>query len=188
MKTASRSGLVATTAALLLSAYAGTASATHKSWVLRELGSSCFISSPQPHAKGNGSFTMYKDTGWDMVCPVTLSGMFASTGQLSFQIPQWAAALDGVVYVYNASAQSTVRCSATVIAWNDSIYWSGEVASVGQGYKSVTVNSNASDWGGSLGSGSVSIESLQYKCIVPKNSTVLGHSTRICQRDANCHS
>jgi hypothetical protein len=174
--------LVASTAAAL------PAHATHKSWALRQLGISCFPSSPTTTAsKGSGFYINQTAPTGGAICPVNLSGMWASNGGFTFDIPLWVATRWAKVYVYNFTTVNPVTCSASALATTGSTYWSQSVASSGLGHQTILLNADDGHWGGSLGVGSgINVRSMNYHCSMHDAGRILGHETLICQRDANC--
>ena len=175
----------------LLTAWAFPAHATHKSWVIRDIGSTCFPDHTQFGYNWNGRYNNTTSPRGTAICPVSVTGMSASDSP-AFPIPVWAAAREGKVFVYDNSTTEQLSCSASAMTNTGSVYWSitAYAPLATTGYRTVMLNSNSTDWGSTLGTGvfapTVTLRMLQYYCTLPNGSQILGHETSICQRSANC--
>jgi hypothetical protein len=187
------SSIVGLLAVLALSA---SASASHKSWFLRNPGTSCqsstsMVNNPLTYSQGAiynyGSATSY------VTCPMTLAGRFAGTNPIgvNFVMAEWASAIWGKVYVEDNSSTANVSCTAWVRSSSGGTYLSASKTSSGTGAQTLSLNAYSAGagqytWSGSLGTGVFTIRSLGYSCTLPGYSLVSGYDAKICQNYTNC--
>jgi len=169
--------------------FAFDAHATHKTWELRESGTSCLGTSPATTWLTYTDGALLNATSFTktVVCPVTLAGKFANTASGApgtFPIADWAAAGYGRVYVYDGSTSAGASCGANVRTATGSTYYSRNVASStsGTGVSNLDVyGKSGGSWGGTLGVGAMSIRAFGYRCTLPTQSLIYGYRVNICQ-------
>lgn len=175
-------------AVVLTGIFISSANATHKTWELRESGTSCIGSAPStsPLYYAGGSVTNYAGFSTTVICPVTLAGKFANTAGPSgpFPVAEWAAAGYGRVSVYDGSSSASVSCGANVRTATGSTYYSRNVATSSSGTGNTTLDiygPTGGSWGGTLGVGGMSIRAFGYRCVLPPSSQIYGYRVNICQ-------
>jgi len=171
-------------------ALASTAHATHKTWELRESGTSCVGGSPATPGLNysSGSVLNFGAASATVMCPVTLAGKFANTATSgapgAFPMAEWAAAGFGRVFVYDGSPNGSVSCGANVRTATGSTYYSRSVSTSSSGMGASTLDvygPTGGSWGGTLGVGGMSIRAFGYRCVLPPVSQIYGYRVNICQ-------
>lgn len=182
-------GLLGGAVLLAVLSISPSASATHKTWELRESGTSCVGTAPSstPLRYTGGAVLNTANFSASVVCPVTLAGKFANTaGGLPgpFPVAEWAAAGYGQVYVFDGSSSAGVSCGANVRTATGSTYFSRNVASSTGGTGATQLDiygPTGGGWGGTLGFGGMSIRAFGYRCVVPTGSMIYGYRVNLCQ-------
>lgn len=169
------------------------ANATHKTWELRESGTSCLGNAPATTSLvyAGGSVLNMSTITTTVVCPVTLAGKFANVATSgipgAYPRAEWAAAGFGQVYVYDGSSSASVTCGANVRTASGSTYYSRNVSTSSSGTGASTIDvygPTGGSWGGTLGVGGMSVRAFGYRCTVPGGSMIYGYRVNICQYDS----
>lgn len=180
-------------------AFARSASATHKSWILQDGGTSCravYSGTVGAQRYVEGAVTNVSGSRITLVCPIALAGRFASQpGNLgpasTFPMATWAAAEKierPAVFGYDGSSTDNFSCTTYALTSSGSVYYGSTktISAVNQAVRIDLTDSSAS-WGSTMGSGaSLNVRALGHICRVPPNSTIYGYRVKICQRSTTC--
>jgi hypothetical protein len=88
------------------------------------------------------------------------------------------------VYVFDGSSSASVTCGANVRTSTGSTYFSRNVStsSSGTGMSQLNVyGPTGGSWGGTLGTGGMSIRAFGYRCVLPTGSMIYGYRVNLCQ-------
>lgn len=183
-------------AALGLLGIAGPASATHKSWQLKNSGSQCFFTSYSTSAPPAGAMNIANETSSARyaVCPVTLAGRWGSSANAVTSVPLWAVTMSAKAMVVNNNTNGSVfDCYVRARLSTESIYYSSSATTTTVGAKFLTVAAN-NQWGGTLEAAqSNALRSMDFDCRIPgvpvngSPSYIDAYQVKICQNSAICN-
>jgi hypothetical protein len=183
--------IVSAGSVLALALSSAPAGATHKSWYLRNGGASCQSNTAQRPGLivSDGAIVQQGEGAGSVVCPVTLAGRFASSSGPAFPMAEWAIANYSTMYVIDGAPSDDFSCSASAISVSGGGYWGRSVSSSGVGTATLELyDLPTRSWGGTLGSGNITVRGLGVRCWLPANSEILGYRVNICQYNTNCSS
>ena len=186
--------------AFLVLLHAGTASATHKAWFIKNGPAECAFQNPQSTdaLTNGGPITNTTSSSRVVSCPFALAGRYGSTtdGGDVFQPQRWADAMAALAYVQNGTNGTAVSCFATLQDSAGSLYFSDtRTASSGTGAKKIYLAEPVNNKGTWYGSASNQIEAHQastargiaFSCTLPAGASVLGHRIKICENAGDCN-
>ena len=178
-------------AVVVVSLTAGTALATHKSWVLKNGAADCSFFDPGNAEHVQGSISNSLSVARTLICPVALSARWGSTASPIFAPMRGVPAMSAIVYTYKAA--DILFCNAAGVTDFGSMYFSGSaVAPSGVGPMKLVVASS-SNWGGDLETNRMLVyKSLDFSCNIPAihpqngRTEVYGYKVKICQLQSDC--
>jgi len=160
-----------------------TAHAVHKSWVIRNDGSHCAFSTPDPALDNYWQYSLLNGASYTRTvgCPFALSARWGSTSP-SVSLPLWAGAWAANIYVDNGTPGTALTCTTRALLASGITRYSRSVSTTSGGEQRLTT-ALAGDWGGNLETYETdTVRSMYFDCSLPAYSTVYGHKVRICQR------
>ncbi|WP_437799907.1 hypothetical protein [Sorangium sp. So ce693] len=190
--------------------FAGVASATHKNWLLKDGGAACHFATPLSDDRvvySSGALLNTTASNRTVICPISLASRWGSNGPgtYTFDANEWAEAMLAVVNFQRQSfaPSRTVSCYAGMQAHNGSKYYSTTVSNtggIGSGEIKLADASNYSNpnsfgsfWGSDAthtleANEGLTAASLDYNCVLPTLTAILGYKVMLCQLADNCDS
>jgi hypothetical protein len=159
------------------------AHAVHKSWVIRNDGSQCAFSTPDPALDSYWAYSLQNVASFTRTvgCPFALSARWGSTTP-SVALPLWAGAWAANIYVNNGTPGTALTCTTRARLASGITRYSRSVSTTSGGEQRLTT-ALAGDWGDTLeASEAENVRYMDFDCSLPASSTVYGHKVRICQR------
>ena len=160
--------------------------ASHKSWILQNSGSKCSLDT------SNGEEDFGTALSWNpvdpnstayhnVVCPFSLAGRWASSGNYNFGANKRAQLYNAMVYAMVPTGQA-MNCVVRGRMENDNLYFGASHWNTSTGLTTIFLNSLRNDWGGELQSHrNEELESLDVVCSMPPYASIIGYKLRTCQ-------
>ncbi len=192
--------LFACLVSLAFSAAPSSASATHKSWLLKSPGTGCVFNSPNSSEEHAAASWNYSTSSRFITCPVAIAGRWGNSdvtpNVVGYNDPGWARAMSANIYVLNGKPGTGLSCTLRARlgtgSQQDFLFFSRTVTTT-VGGESTLALAKSSSWGpGTLETNeALPVRSMDFECNIPGvgssgPSGVFAHKVRLCQHKVNC--
>jgi hypothetical protein len=181
----------------MVSAWGGSALATHKNWTMQNAGGQCYFTSYSTSSPPANDLAIanYDSQSRFAICPVSLAGRWGSSSGPQFVVPRWAAAMSAKALIENNNTTGSVfDCITRARLSTQSIFFSQTAVANTPGQKALYMASS-SNWGNTSfeNNQSLHVRSMDLDCRITGTtspnppSVIKGYQVKICQLSTTCN-